>query len=135
MGQIKDKREDTQQGDIYALYYQQRILGEPFRMGKKVGKAEAESPKEVEGNVIFGEESLKTSGKGGGKVFHGGLLSWGIPVLLLWRPLYTTIKLGRLQEVQLILVTYKHSVASRNVAMSFMYLHRSVGSWDSIYLV
>ena len=43
-------------------------------MGEKVGKAKAESPKEVEGNVIFGEESLKTSGKGGGKVFHGGVL-------------------------------------------------------------
>ena len=41
-------------------------------MGEKVGKAKAESPKEVEGNVIFGEESLQTSGKGGGKVFHGG---------------------------------------------------------------
>ena len=39
--------------------------------GEKVGKAKAESPKEVEGNVIFGEESLKTGGKGGGKVFHG----------------------------------------------------------------
>ena len=36
-------------------------------MGEKVGKAKAESPKEVEGNVIFGEESLKT----GGKDFHG----------------------------------------------------------------
>ena len=41
-------------------------------MGEKVGKAKAESPKEVEGNVIFGEESLKTGGKGDRKVFHGG---------------------------------------------------------------
>lgn len=67
MGQIKDKSEDTQQGDIYALYYQQRIPGNPVWVGEKVGQTETKSVKELDGNVIFGEESLKT----GGKVFHG----------------------------------------------------------------
>lgn len=67
MCQVKSKGKNTQQYNTYALYDQQRILGEPVRMGEKVGKAKAESPKEVEGNVIFGEESLKT----GGKDFHG----------------------------------------------------------------
>ena len=68
MGQIKDKSEDTQQGNIYALYYQQRIPGNPVWVGEKVGQTETKSVKELDGNVIFGEESLKT----GGKVFHGG---------------------------------------------------------------
>lgn len=72
MGQIKDKSEDTQQGDIYALYYQQRIPGNPVWVGEKVGQTETKSVKELDGNVLFGEESLKTSGKGDGKVFHGG---------------------------------------------------------------
>lgn len=72
MGQIKDKSEDTQQGDIYALYYQQRIPGNPVWVGEKVGQTETKSVEELDGNVIFGEESLKTGGKGGGKVFHGG---------------------------------------------------------------
>ena len=67
MGQIKDKGEDTQQGDIYALHYQQRIPGNPVWVGEKVGQTETKSVKELEGNVIFGEESLKT----GGKDFHG----------------------------------------------------------------
>ena len=67
MGQIKDKREDTQQGDIYALYYQQRISGNPVWVGEKVGQTETKSVEELDGNVLFGEESLKT----GGKVFHG----------------------------------------------------------------
>lgn len=72
MGQIKDKGEDTQQGDIYALYYQQCIPGNPVWVGEKVGQTETKSVKELDGNVIFGEESLKTGGKGSGKVFHGG---------------------------------------------------------------
>ena len=72
MAQIKDKSEDTQQGDIYALYYQQRIPGNPVWVGEKVGQTETKSVKELDGNVIFGEESLKTGGKGDGKVFHGG---------------------------------------------------------------
>ena len=72
MGQIKDKSEDTQQGDIYALYYQQCIPGNPVWVGEKVGQTETKSVKELDGNVIFGEESLKTGGKGDGKVFHGG---------------------------------------------------------------
>ena len=40
-------------------------------MGEKVGQTETKSVKELDGNVLFGEESLKTGGKGGGKVFHG----------------------------------------------------------------
>ena len=40
--------------------------------GEKVGQTETKSVEELDGNVIFGEESLKTGGKGGGKVFHGG---------------------------------------------------------------
>ena len=36
-------------------------------MGEKVGQTETKSVKELDGNVIFGEESLKT----GGKDFHG----------------------------------------------------------------
>ena len=55
-------------------------------MGEKVGKAKAESPKEVEGNVLFGEESLKTGGKGSGKVFMGWLLSQGVGRLIRWLP-------------------------------------------------
>ena len=67
MGQIKDKGEDTQQGDIYALYYQQCIPGNPVWVGEKVGQTETKSVKELDGNVLFGEESLKT----GEKDFHG----------------------------------------------------------------
>ena len=49
-------------------------------MGEKVGQTETKSVKELDGNVIFGEESLKTGGKGDGKVFHGGhsfRMGWG----------------------------------------------------------
>ena len=67
MGQIKDKREDTQQGDIYALYYQQCIPGNPVWVGEKVGQTETKPVEEMEGNVLFGEESLQS----GGKDFHG----------------------------------------------------------------
>ena len=40
-------------------------------VGEKVGQTETKSVKELEGNVLFGEESLKT----GGKDFLGWLLS------------------------------------------------------------
>ena len=36
-------------------------------MGEKVGQTETKSVKELDGNVLFGEESLKA----GGKDFHG----------------------------------------------------------------
>lgn len=53
MGQIKDKGEDTQQGDIYALYYQQRIPGNPVWVGEKVGQTETKSVEGLDGNVLF----------------------------------------------------------------------------------